>query len=84
MGILAWIVLGGVAGWVASLIVDTDESQGIVGNVIVGVVGAFVGGFLLNYIGEAGVTGFNFYSLLVATAGAVIFLWIYQLIVRRA
>lgn len=76
MGILAWIILGGVAGWLASLIMKTDASQGVLLNIVVGIVGAFVGGFAFSLLGGEGVTGFNLYSLLVALVGAVIFLWI--------
>lgn len=83
MGILAWVILGGVAGWLGSIIMKTDASQGIVLNVVVGVVGAFIGGFAFNLFGGAGVTGFNLYSLLVAVLGSIILLWIVKA-VRRA
>jgi uncharacterized membrane protein YeaQ/YmgE (transglycosylase-associated protein family) len=82
MGILAWIVLGGIAGWIASIIMGTDGSQGVIANVIVGVIGAFVGGFLFSLFGEVGVTGFNLYSLLVSVIGAAVLLWIYRLVTR--
>ncbi|MCR4325338.1 MAG: GlsB/YeaQ/YmgE family stress response membrane protein [Patescibacteria group bacterium] len=80
MGTIAFLVLGGVAGWLASLVMHTDERQGIILNVIVGVVGAFIGGFLFNMFGGSGVTGFNVYSLLVATLGAVILIWLVKVI----
>lgn len=80
MGILSWIVLGGLAGWIASLLMGSDASQGILANIAVGIVGALVGGFLFNLLGGAGVTGFNFYSLLVATIGAALFIWIVKAI----
>lgn len=80
MGILAWIVLGGVAGWLASLVMKTNAQQGIFLNIIVGIVGAFIGGFVFNIFGGAGVTGFNFYSLLVAIVGAVVLLYITKLV----
>ena len=76
MGILLWIVFGGIVGWVASLIMKTDGQQGIVLNVIVGVVGAALGGWLMNYMGESAVTGFNLYSFLVALLGAVVLITI--------
>lgn len=79
MSILAWIVVGGLAGWIASKIMRTDESQGALANIVVGIVGALLGGFLLSLFGGTGVTGFNFYSLLVAIAGACILLWIVRL-----
>lgn len=74
MNILAWIVLGGIAGWIGSLIAKTDDSQGFFLNVIVGVVGAFLGGMIFNLLGGEGVNGFNLYSLLVAVFGSVIFI----------
>ena len=74
MGILAWIVLGGLAGWIASIIVKTNEEQGIFLNVIVGIIGALLGGFFIQIVGGDGVNGFNIYSLLVAVFGAVVLL----------
>lgn len=71
MGIILWIVLGLIAGWLASVIMKTDSAQGPLIDIILGVVGAVVGGFLFNMFGQAGVTGFNIYSILVATIGAV-------------
>lgn len=83
MGIIAFLVLGGIAGWIASLIMGTDASQGILGNVIVGVVGALIGGLVFNAFGNVGVTGFNLYSLIVATLGAIVGLWLMR-VVRAA
>ena len=80
MSILAWIVVGGLAGWIASKIMHTDESQGIIANIVVGIVGALLGGFVLSLMGGDGVTGFNLYSLLVAVVGACILLWIVRLL----
>lgn len=80
MGLLAFLVLGGIAGWVASLLMGTDAQQGIVINVVVGVVGAFVGGLLFNAFGSSGVGEFNFYSFVVATIGAVVLLWVVKLV----
>lgn len=80
MGIIAFLVLGGIAGWVASLIMGTDASQGVVMNIVVGIIGAMIGGLLFNAFGNAGVTGFNLYSLIVATLGAVIGLYIVRLV----
>ena len=79
MGIIAFLVLGGIAGWIASLLMRTDASQGIFLNVVAGVVGALVGGITMNLIGAAGVTGFNIYSLAVAVVGSVILLWIVKM-----
>ena len=80
MDIIAFLVLGGLAGWIASLFMGTDASQGIVANVVVGIVGALIGGLLFNAFGSAGVTGLNLYSLLVATVGAVVALWFLRLV----
>lgn len=80
MSILAFIVLGGIAGWIASLIMGTDASQGIIANVVVGVVGAFIGGLLFNFFGGSGITGFSLYSLLVATIGAVVLIWLLKVV----
>ncbi len=80
MGIIGWIVLGGIAGWLASLVMKRDEDQGLLGNIIVGVIGGLVGGFVMNLIGGEDINGFNLYSLLVAFLGAVIVLWIYNAI----
>jgi uncharacterized membrane protein YeaQ/YmgE (transglycosylase-associated protein family) len=76
MGIIGWIILGGLAGWIASMIAKTDKSMGVFLNIIVGIVGAGVGGFLFNMLGGQGVTGFNIYSFIVALVGAVILLFI--------
>lgn len=83
MGFIAWIVLGGVAGWIASMIMKTNENMGIFANIIVGVIGAGIGGFVMNLIGGEGVDGFNIWSLLVAILGAVILLWIVSLFTNK-
>ena len=70
MGWLAWIIVGGIAGALASTIMHSR--MGIIGDIIVGIVGAFVGGFLFNIFGAAGATGFNVYSVVVAFVGAVV------------
>lgn len=79
MSILAWIVIGGIAGWIASIIMRTNDSQGILGNIVVGIIGAIIGGLLVGLFGGDGVSGFNFYSLLVAVIGSCILLWIVRL-----
>lgn len=76
MNILLWIILGALAGWIASLIMGTNRQQGCLMDIVVGVVGAFLGGLVFSLFGGQGVTGFNIYSLLVAVLGAVILLWI--------
>ncbi|HEX3808311.1 MAG TPA: GlsB/YeaQ/YmgE family stress response membrane protein [Rhizomicrobium sp.] len=82
MGIIAWIVLGLIAGFIASKIVNKSGS-GLLIDILLGIVGAVVGGWLFNQFGAAGVTGFNIYSMLVAVVGAVVILVIYHAI-RRA
>lgn len=82
MGLILWIVFGGLAGWAASMIMDTDGRQGLLGNIIVGVVGAIVGGWLANGIGEAGVGGFDLYSFAVAVVGACVFIAVLRLFRR--
>ncbi len=82
MDILFWIILGGVAGWVASIVMKTDYEQGLLLDIVLGIVGAIVGGFVLNMIGQPGVTGFNLYSLLVATLGAVVVIYLGRLLHR--
>ncbi len=80
MGSIAWVILGGVAGWIGSKIMGTDDSQGIILNIVVGIVGAYIGGFLFGKLGFAAVTGFNLYSLGVAVAGSVVLLWLVKMI----
>ncbi len=80
MGILLWIVFGALAGWVASLIMGTDGQQGIILNVVVGVIGASLGGYLMSVVGKSGISGFNMYSFLVAVVGAVVLLALLKLV----
>jgi uncharacterized membrane protein YeaQ/YmgE (transglycosylase-associated protein family) len=83
MSILGWIVLGGLAGWVASIITKRNDQMGCLTNIIAGMLGAIVGGWIFSIFGGGGVTGFNLVSLLVATAGAVVVLAIVNLITNR-
>ena len=82
MSILAWIILGLIAGFIASKIVN-QSGQGLVLDVGLGVIGAVIGGWLFTQFGMAGITGFNFYSLLVAIVGAALLLMVYHAIARR-
>ena len=82
MSIIAWIVLGLIAGFIASKIVN-KTGEGVVVDIILGIVGAVVGGWLFNTFGMAGVSGVNIYSLLVAVIGAVVVLFIYHLITGK-
>ncbi len=81
MGILAWIVVGLIAGVLGKLIMPGDDPGGIIVTIIIGIVGAFVGGFVMNLLGFGDVSGFNLYSILVATLGAIILLAIYRAVV---
>ncbi|NLA42885.1 GlsB/YeaQ/YmgE family stress response membrane protein [Candidatus Saccharibacteria bacterium] len=75
MGILAWIIVGGLAGWVASIIMKTNEKQGALANVVVGVIGAMIGGWVMSLVGNRpDVMSFSIGSFLVALLGAVILL----------
>ena len=80
--ILLWIVLGGIAGWIASMIMGRNASMGTMANIIVGILGAVIGGFIMNALGQSGTTGFNIWSLLVAILGSVVLLFIVGLVRR--
>jgi uncharacterized membrane protein YeaQ/YmgE (transglycosylase-associated protein family) len=82
MSIIGWIVLGLVAGFIASKVVN-KEGEGFFLDIVLGVVGAIVGGFIFAQFGAAGVTGFNLYSMLVAIVGAIIVLVIYHALFGR-
>jgi uncharacterized membrane protein YeaQ/YmgE (transglycosylase-associated protein family) len=82
MSILAWIVLGLIAGFIASKIY-VGTGQGLLLNIVLGIVGAVVGGYLFTALGATGVTGFNIWSMIVAIIGAVVVLWLYNAIANR-
>jgi uncharacterized membrane protein YeaQ/YmgE (transglycosylase-associated protein family) len=81
MSIIAWLILGLIAGFIASKIVN-KEGEGLLLNMVIGVVGAELGGWLFRLFGMSGVTGFNVWSLLVAVVGAVILLFLYHQFIR--
>lgn len=83
MGWLAWLIVGAVAGWLASLVMKTNRRQGLIMDILVGIVGAFIGGFVFNQFGAAGVTGFNVWSVFVAFTGAIVLLAVLRLFNRR-
>lgn len=81
MGILSWIIVGALAGWIGSKVMNTNQSMGFIANVIVGIVGASIGGFVMNnFFGKAGAYGLNIYSVLVALLGSIIFLALLKII----
>jgi uncharacterized membrane protein YeaQ/YmgE (transglycosylase-associated protein family) len=82
MSILGWIVLGLIAGFIASKVVN-KRGEGIVLDIVLGIVGAVVGGWLFTTFGAQGVTGFNIYSMFVAVVGAIVVLLIYHAVFSR-
>lgn len=83
MNFILWIVFGALAGWIASMIMGANARMGALANIVVGIVGAIIGGFLMtNVFGAPGVTGFNLPSMLVAIVGAVILLFLVGLVRR--
>ena len=82
MSIIGWIVLGLISGFIASKIVN-KTGEGMVMDIVLGIVGAVVGGFLFAQFGAAGVSGVNLYSMFVAVIGAIVVLLIYHAVVRQ-
>ena len=80
MGIISWIVVGLIAGLLAKLLLPGDDPEGLIITTLVGMAGAVVGGVLIGVFGGAGATGFNIWSILVATLGAVMLLFVYRLL----
>lgn len=83
MGIILWILFGALAGWLASIIMKANHGQGALLNIVFGIVGAIVGGFIANTLGFSGVTGFNLYSLLIAILGAVLVTWLAGVLMKK-
>jgi len=84
MGFITWIIFGALAGWLASKITGNDANMGAIANIVVGIVGALIGGYIgNNFLGTGGVDGFNFTSLLIAIGGAVILLLIVGLFTKK-
>ena len=82
MSVLGWLVLGLISGFIASKIVN-HTGEGIILDIVLGVIGAFVGGWLFSTFGHSGVTGFNLYSMFVAVVGAIVVLVVYHALFRR-
>lgn len=74
MNVILWLIFGAIVGWVASLITSSDKRFGGLANIVIGILGAAIGGYLSRFVGSSGVTGFNVMSFLVALVGAVILL----------
>ncbi|CAB0571613.1 GlsB/YeaQ/YmgE family stress response membrane protein [Corynebacterium diphtheriae] len=83
LGIIGWIIIGGLAGWIASKIKGTDAQQGIGLNIIVGIVGGFLGGWLLSLFGVDVAGGSLFFSFFTCLLGAVILISLVQLVTRK-
>ena len=82
MSIIVWIIIGGLAGWVAGMIMKTDG--GLVKNIVVGIVGALIGGFIMSFFGAAGFTGFNIWSFVVALIGSIVHIALLNLFTRKS
>jgi uncharacterized membrane protein YeaQ/YmgE (transglycosylase-associated protein family) len=80
MGIVVWIILGLIAGWLASVVMKRNEEQGVMMDIILGIVGAVVGGLIVGLLGFSPVTGLNVYSVIVATLGAIVLIWLGRVI----
>jgi uncharacterized membrane protein YeaQ/YmgE (transglycosylase-associated protein family) len=83
MGIIAWLILGLIAGFIASKLVNR-QGEGMAMDIVLGIVGAVVGGFIANMLGFHGITGFDVYSILVSVLGAVVVLVVYHAATRRS
>jgi uncharacterized membrane protein YeaQ/YmgE (transglycosylase-associated protein family) len=82
MGIISWIILGLIAGFIGSKIVDR-QGQGFWLDIVLGIIGALVGGFVFDLFGATGITGLNIYSMIVAVIGAIVVLLIYNAVMGR-
>ena len=80
MGIILWIIFGGVAGWIASMIMNTNGNQGMIKDIVLGIVGGLVGGYVMVFFGQGAISGFNLYSLGVAVLGAVIIIYLGRMV----
>ena len=83
MGIISWIILGLIAGWLVGLFVN-KPSSGLLQNLVLGVVGAVVGGILASAIFGTGLTGVNIWSIIVSVIGAIVVVWVYNTVVSRS
>ena len=80
MGVIAWLVLGALSGWIANRLINSQT--GLIDNIIIGIIGSFVGGIVFNFFGSRTITGLNLHSIFVSVVGACILLWIINKIRR--
>jgi uncharacterized membrane protein YeaQ/YmgE (transglycosylase-associated protein family) len=83
MGFVAWLIIGAIAGWLASKVMKTSRQQGLLMDIVVGILGAIIGGFLFEQFGSTGTTGFDIWSIFVAFTGAVVLLGVIRLVSGR-
>lgn len=83
MGWIVFIIFGGIAGWIASMLAKRNGSMGVLANILVGIVGSWIGSFIMNQFGYIGVTGFNLRSFIIAVAGAALLLALFNLIRKK-
>lgn len=83
MSIIGWVILGGLAGWIASILTGRRDQSGCLTNIVVGIVGAFIGGFIFGFFGGQGISGVNLTSFFVAIVGAVVLLAIVNLFTKN-
>ncbi|QHI72402.1 GlsB/YeaQ/YmgE family stress response membrane protein [Aminipila terrae] len=83
MGIVGWIVIGALAGWIASMVTGNNRQMGAFMNILVGIIGGLAGGLVMNLVGGVGITGFNLWSLAVACIGAIVLLLIVNAFKRK-
>lgn len=84
MGLLTWIIVGLLAGWIASMVMKTDSQQGMLADIVIGMIGAVIGGFVMNALGASSADGFNIYSILVATLGSIILIGLKRMLTNRS
>jgi uncharacterized membrane protein YeaQ/YmgE (transglycosylase-associated protein family) len=87
MGLISWLVVGAIAGWLAGMLVKGDESMGIIGHVVLGIIGALVGGFLVGLVTPGGkdyINGINIETIITATIGAVIAVVLWNAVLGRS
>ena len=82
MSLISWLVVGLLAGWIGSMVVNRGRGEGLIMDIVLGVIGAFVGGYLFQMFGHSGVSGINLYSIFVAAVGSMVVLVAYHALFR--